>query len=180
MIPDNTLKNDDHSTPPSTPAVTSCGLELTEVRLFSLICIPGTISEDIPTTANLKREGDLVPGSLTATGFRASVSWSVEFPTDTTPPIKISGKHTLTFTVKKPISETAAKYYAEINSVILVYPYLRQLIDDLSVKSLGRNIMIRPLDVPKFVQTHSVVKHLPPESEDQRMEAGSDGQEVTG
>jgi preprotein translocase subunit SecB len=185
MTPDNISKSDDQDSPPPTPSsVTQCGLELTEVRLLSLICSRhGGVSGNTPSTANLKCNGIYVPDSLTDTDFRALVSWSVDFPEGTKSPIAISGQHALVFTVKDAINEITAEYYAKINSVILIYPYLRQLIDELSVKSLGRNIMIRPLDVPKFVQRlqgHGGARHQLPESDNQRTGADSDGQDATG
>lgn len=132
-------------------SVSDCGLRLTKVRLLSLICTPGDMRGDIPP-ATLKCQGELREGSLDENGFLSVVSWSLEFPKGAASPISISGRHELTFTVKEPIADSVAKYYSEINSVILVYPYIRQIIDELTVKCLGRNVMIRPLDVPKFVK----------------------------
>jgi hypothetical protein len=81
-------------------------------------------------------------------GFRATVSWSLDADG-----ITITGAYVLTFLIGAlPFDEYDAKYYSQTNSVILVYPYIRQIIDDLSVKCLGRNLMVRTLDVPKFVQ----------------------------
>ena len=81
-------------------------------------------------------------------GFQATVSWSSGPGV-----LTVTGAHVLTFSVgAPPFAEYDAKYYSEINSVILAYPYIRQIIDDLSVKCLGRNLMISTLDVPRFVQ----------------------------
>jgi len=85
----------------------------------------------------------------------------------------------LDFTVTRPIAEDDAKYYAEINAVILVYPYLRQLIDDLSTKSLGRSIMIPPLDVPRFTEDRRNEKQESEPRNDLATGADLDAQEVT-
>lgn len=93
-------------------------------------------------------KGELVDGSLSDEGFRARVSWSVRAGR-----LAITGAHVLTFSVGMPsFAERDARYYSVINSVILAYPYIRQVIDDLSVKCLGGNLIVRTLDVPKFVQ----------------------------
>lgn len=133
-------------------SVSKCGLELVSVRLRLLVVAPGDPHEDIPPTANITRQGLLVPDSHTPEGFRAAVSWALEYPEGVTPPITITGKHELVLSLKEAISPQDAEYYAEVNAVIFAFPYVRQLIDDLTAKSLGRNIMIRPLDVPQFVQ----------------------------
>lgn len=124
---------------------------LTRVRLRSIVCAAGEVSDEKAIAGELAPEGELIEGSYSDVGFRALVSWSVEPPEGTRPPVTISGRHELTFTIKKPISASDAEYYAEINSVILVFPYIRQLVEDMSVRSLGRSVMIPPLDVPQFV-----------------------------
>lgn len=136
-------------------SVSNCGLALKDVRLVSLVCSAVATQEGEPLVADLLCRGALVKGSVTATGFHASVSWALSFPDGSKQPISISGKHELIFSVKKAITPDDARYYSEVNSVILAYPYLRQLIDDLSTKSLGRNVMIPPLDVPRFVTERS-------------------------
>lgn len=132
--------------------VTESGLRVVEIRLRSLVCVVGETTGALAPTLEVRSRGSLVPESTTPTGFKSMVSWSLEYPDGTPPPISISGKHELTFTVEKQIRDADRDYYAEVNGVILVFPYLRQLIDDLTVKCLGRNILIAPLDVPRFTQ----------------------------
>jgi len=100
-------------------------------------------------------DASLVEGSLEKAeyrGFAATVRWSTKFPEEA--PVKISGVHRLVFAVTRPINSDDAEYYSQINSVILLYPYLRQLVDELSAKSLGRSVMTRPLDVVQHVLVH--------------------------
>ncbi len=126
-------------------------LELTRVRLKSLICslMASDADPSSPTqTISPKYSGELVEGSMDEDGFKATVSWSSGPGV-----LTVTGTHVLTFSVgTPPFDEFDAKYYSEINSVILAYPYIRQIIDDLSVKCLGRNLMIPTLDVPRFIR----------------------------
>jgi hypothetical protein len=126
-------------------------LELTRVRLKSLICTLMDSDVDAASPAQTilpTYVGELVEGSMAEDGFQARVSWSSRSDV-----LTVTGSHVLTFSVGvPPFDESDARYYSEINSVILAYPYIRQIIDDLSVKCLGRNLMIPTLDVPRFVQ----------------------------
>ncbi len=132
-------------------SVDECGLKLTAVRLVLLICNANEAAGRPPASAELDRDATLVGKSVTPDGFKALVSWAVKFPEDIQT-LTLSGQHELAFSVDRVISEAHARYYAEVNSVILAYPYIRQLVYDLSAKSLGQNVMIRPLDVPAFVR----------------------------
>ena len=142
---------------PSIPQVTECGLELERVRLVRLICQPGPeplLDEPSCLRALLNPTAELAQECAFPTAaFEADVSWIVEFDADP-PPIRISGVHRLRFrATKKDLSEPAVDYYAQINSVILAYPYLRQLVDDICMRCLGQGIAINPLDVPSFVRS---------------------------
>ncbi len=159
--------------------VSQCGLQLTKVRLVMLMCTPGESTVEVPPMADLNYEGKLVKSSLKETSFQAIVTWSLCFPEGVAAPVAISGRHELTFLLNKQISENDASYYAETNSVILVYPYLRQLIDDLSIKSLGRSIMILPLDVPQFVTDQMMKRQPTKEPQTQGVETDPDGKEGT-
>ena len=150
---------------------------LRRVRLLTVLCAPGDGDPDRPPPGSLNVSGTLK--SNDENGFLATVSWSLRFPERADSPITISGKHQLDFTVTRPIAEDDAKYYAEINAVILVYPYLRQLIDDLSTKSLGRSIMIPPLDVPRFAEDRRNEKQESEPRNDLATGADLDAQEVT-
>jgi len=132
-------------------SVSEAKLELVRVRLASLICTVLQANAEVPPPNQIVAptcRGELVDGSMAGEGFRATVSWSLDADG-----ITITGAYVLTFLIGAlPFDEYDAKYYSQTNSVILVYPYIRQIIDDLSVKCLGRNLMVRTLDVPKFVQ----------------------------
>ena len=132
-------------------SVTQCGLRLTSVRLMMVVCAPGDEGADVSAEAELQCEAALVEDSLRegGLGFDATVNWSTKF--SGAPPIKISGVHRLSFGVREAVDQDSVEYYSQINSVILLYPYLRQLVDDLSAKSLGCTIMTRPLDVVRFI-----------------------------
>lgn len=133
-------------------SVSECGLELTSVRLHLLICTVGESWESSLPGAEIECEGSLGEESLTAGGFQAEVKWALAFPAGLPAPIVITGRHLLTFSTRKAIAPGDAEYYSQVNSVILAYPYLRQLVDSLSASALGRNVTVRPLDVPKFVR----------------------------
>lgn len=154
--------------PPAEPrraaSVTECGLELKQVKLLFLFCVPGKESQNVPA-ATVECTGQLLAESLGTDGFTAEVSWTLAFPDKETAPITISGKHQLVFSIDKPIMTSDATYYSEINAVVLVYPYIRQIIEDLTVKSLGRNVLIPALDVPKWVRQQAARKSLQPSEE---------------
>jgi preprotein translocase subunit SecB len=82
------------------------------------------------------------------------VTWTVKFTDVSDPPVSISGQHELAFTGDE-VDAFSARYYAELNSVILVYPYVRQLVDDLTSKALGYSVILRPLDVPARVAEYT-------------------------
>jgi hypothetical protein len=154
-------------------------LELTRVRLKSLLCSlmksdadePSPVETVVPTC-----RGELVEGSMAEDGFQAMVSWFLGPGV-----LNVTGAHVLTFSVgTPPFDESDAKYYSEINSVILAYPYIRQIIDDLSVKCLGRNLMIGTLDVPRFVQERTralreASRHQEPSSQPPASGNGDEG-----
>ena len=131
-------------------SVSECALVLTSIQIRTLVCSCKEPHPERTLTGDVKPEGTLIPDSLTATGFRSLVVWRLAFPNEEQP-LQLAGQYELTFTVSKPVQIATAEFYAEINSVILAYPYIRQLVDDLSVKSLGQNVRVPPLDVPKFV-----------------------------
>ena len=135
---------------PYVPSVSECGLRLLEVRLRFLICTPGDEGAE-STVALAACEGTLKDSSITGSGFQSIVAWSLGFPDGVRPPIAVSGKHELIFGTSKPLSPEAASYFAKVNSVILAFPYVRHLIDFVSVNATGRNLMVLPLDVPSFV-----------------------------
>ncbi len=167
---------------PKPPSVSECGLQLVKVRLVSVILGRGDDAGDPPVIATLNCVGVLAEGSLIETGFRALVTWSVDFPDGVRSPVSMSGKHELEFTVKEALSQASAEYYAEVNSVVLLYPYVRQLVDELTVKSLGRNVMIRPLDVPQFVTGRTrqwAQRHKINQSEGASGDDRSDGQDTS-
>lgn len=141
--------------------VTQCKLRFLELRLRFLACLPGQFTEELPP-ALLECEGKF--HSQEALEFTSEIKWSLKFPGEQPVPISISGQHHAKFITTKPISRLDARYYSEINAVILVFPYLRQLIDDLSVKSLGRNILVPPLDVLDWSATHQVFDDEVPEN----------------
>jgi hypothetical protein len=136
--------------PRVTKSVGAANLELRTIRLDSLICTLVSSNAEVYAAEIVKPDckGELVGDSMDEDGFRARVSWSLG-----SGGLAVTGAHILTFSVgTPPFEESDAKYYSEINSVILAYPYIRQIIEDLSVKCLGRNLMISTLDVPRFVQ----------------------------
>ena len=133
------------------PTVEECGLKLSKLRLVSLICVSGARMEPLPAVASIDCEGKLVEETLGPDGFQAVIEWSVSFA-EPKAPISITGKHELTFTVTSKIEQEAADYYSRTNGLILAYPYIRQIIDDLSVKSLGQGILVPLLDVPGWVK----------------------------
>jgi len=145
-------------------SVDKCHLRFVQLRLRYLACVPGD-SMDVYPPALLKFEGHLL--NQADCQFISEIKWSLQFPEDQPAPISISGKHHAVFATDVPISKLDARYYAEVNAVILAFPYLRQLVDDLAVKSLGRNIMIPPLDVPKWSVEHPVLIDEEPQAEHQ-------------
>ena len=157
MTPDavDNMSNPSSSAPkPSPPCptpVSACALEMRRVKLVFLLCSPGEAEICDREIAYVEPKGRLLEDTFDETGFSASVDWSLKFPEGVAPPIVISGTHQVEFGVNSSVPYDTAKYYAETNSVVLLYPYLRQLISDLTVRGLGRSIMIRPLDVPKFI-----------------------------
>ena len=132
-------------------SVAVCKLELKNVRLRRLVCMLGDAQETIPP-AKVECRGSLVEESLLESGFHADVTWTLDFHTDQSSPISIIGTHRLAFSVVRRITKEDAEYYSETNAAILVYPYIRQIVDDLTSKSLGRSIIIPPLDVPKWIK----------------------------
>lgn len=134
-------------------SVEECQLQLTRVRLVSLMCMRVANGGPAPKVADVKHTEALIPDTFGAHGFKAAVDWSLEFPEDSQkPPIIISGRYEVEFSVGKEIEKMTAHYYARTNSLVLAYPYIRQLVDELTASSLGQNIMTRPLDVPAWVK----------------------------
>ena len=159
-------------------SVGKCGLVLNDVRLQMLMVTRGDPGVDVPSKADVKYEGKLVEESLGPRGFQSVVRWSLVC--DPAPnPVAISGWHELSFSLEKAISEEDARYYAEINAVVLVYPYLRQLIEDLTAKSLGRSIMLKTLDVSSFVSEQQARRREASEPQAQQAGAEPHGQEST-
>jgi len=161
MIPESESKVDTQpAAGPVPPQPTShvvtvdgCGLQMSRLRLKFLFCSPGQGRLSDVELATVKASGRLVPNSHNEVGFLAAVTWSLVFePEGIQPPIAISGEHEVQFGTTIPIDYNSAQYYADINSVILIYPYLRQLISDLAIRSLGQCLIVRPLDVPRFVR----------------------------
>ena len=169
------------ATPQSSPAaVSECGLVLVRVRLSGVVCLPGAPGlEAIPGPARLECTGALVDESRSPAGFSAVVSWSVAFPADLKP-LTISGQHVLTFTLASPVSEETASYYAKVNSIVLAHPYIRQIVDDLSVKTLGQSIVVEILDVPKFICEYHTEQHRLESPPDENKGADADGTEDPG
>jgi hypothetical protein len=132
--------------------VDEVGLRVASVRLPFLLCTAESGQGDKQRQAQIEFRDDghgrLVSDSLVEDRFEAEVSWSVDGVD-----ITVTGTHRLQFTVDKPIDEDDAHYYAEINAVILVYPYIRQIVDEMAVRAMGKNLLIRPLDVPEFMRT---------------------------
>jgi hypothetical protein len=115
-----------------------------------LVCVPPSGENDMPSAASIKCEGELVSHTDDYSGFKATVSWRVEYKRGFRGP-QIHGRHVLRFSVEKPITETDAQYYSCTNAVVLLYPYVRHLVDDLSLKYAGRSMLVPPLDVPEFL-----------------------------
>ena len=136
---------------PRPVSVTQCGLALRDVRLAMLLCAPGEGRDTSVPGSVPNPQGRLVAGSLESNGFTAEVTWTLQFPKESSPPVNITGKHDLTFSVQQPIGPTDAAYYAEVNAVILAFPYIRQVIQDLTAQAIGRAVIVPPLDVPKWV-----------------------------
>lgn len=145
-----TGQNGPLATAASVKKVSDCRLGLTWVRLRFLICTTADGSSEMPHQAGVDIKGELVQSSLTPSGFAALITWSVRFLDVSMPPVSISGQHELAFS-GEGINDNTASYYAQVNSVILAYPYVRQVIDDLTMRTLGRGILIPPLDVPARV-----------------------------
>ena len=154
--------------------VSECGLRFEKARLVMLVCAQGESPKGRPRVANLECQGSLVEDSLTDTGFRAQVTWHLDFPRVT--PLRMNGRHELTFAVTKAIDEYSAGYYAEVNSVVLIYPYIRQLVDEMTVRSLGHNIMVRPLDVPDFLRKYRESQRVQREHEQAKRDGEKDSQ----
>ena len=148
--------------PPLVPSVTKCGLILQTVRLVRLICqpCPKQLSpESPPLSAEVVLTAELFSNTPSAfentpSTFEADVLWNVDFGDD--PPMRIDGVHRLSFSTTTMLEEPAVQYYAQINSAVLAYPYLRQLVDDICMRSLGQCTALKPLDVPKFVLSQRV------------------------
>ncbi len=134
-------------------SVTDLGLSLVKVQMTSLLClVEQTEQTCLPLGGDLRQEGRLMPGSLSPSGFRSEISWTLEWPGMEKKPLSLAGKHVLIFSTSRPATENDAKFYSQVNSVILIHPYLRQLIEDVSYRCLGQSIMVRTLDVPGFVR----------------------------
>ena len=144
-------------TPPKTqgPAsVTDCDLRLSAIKLKTLMLVRASgdplASEGKPPPAYVEPTGRLA--SKTDSAFTAEVDWSLFVDTGSSSlPLILKGTHEVEFSVGAGVSAATVQYYAEINSVILAFPYIRQVVDDLCLKTFGRGYLIRPLDVPAFI-----------------------------
>ena len=133
-------------------SVTDLGLSLVKVHLTSILCIVEQAEQLSLPPADLRHEGKLLPNSLSPNGFRTEVSWFLDIPGIEKKPISIAGKHVVQFSTSRLATKRDAEFYSQINAIILLYPYLRQLVDDLSAKSLGQSIIVSTLDVLGFVK----------------------------
>jgi preprotein translocase subunit SecB len=134
--------------------VTDLGLSLVRVQLTSVLCMIEQAEQLslMPSVAEIKSEGKLSDGALTNSGFRAEVNWSINLPGAEKKPFSLAGKHAVVFSTTRPATPSDADYYSRVNAVILLHPYLRQLVEDLSAKCLGQSIMLKTLDVIDFVK----------------------------
>lgn len=134
-------------------SVTDLGLSLVRVQLTSLLCVveQGAQAPLIASTVDVKQSGTFVPGSLSPTGFRSEVTWSLDFPGEVKP-FSLAGKHIVVYSTSCEATCFDAEFYSRVNAIILLHPYLRQMVDDLSTKALGQTIMVRTLDVLSFVR----------------------------
>ena len=160
----------------SVKSVTECKLQLVRVRLQMLFCATTDASVETPHRGEIDIRGELVQQSFSATGFRATVTWQLKLPDLATSPLNITGQHELAFTCDG-IDEPSARYYAEVNSVVLAHPYVRQTIDDVASKTLGRILIIPPLDVPKLVLAYLAQRRR---SEQTTQGANPDAPQTTG
>ena len=127
------------------------GLDSITRQSLMLTCAGSRRPSDY-TPDPLVPKGALVSGSVHDRGFRAIVSWALRLPEEAGLPLAITGKHELEFSVGRRPNSRTAEYYAEVNAVILAYPYIRELIGNLSSRALGRSIVLPPFDVPGFVE----------------------------
>ena len=127
--------------------VDECELVLAQVRLGCVECAPAGQSTEPQSSVTLECRGELEP-KQEDNRFRATVSWAVP---EGSLPLVIHGKHVMIFEHNAKLNSISAEYYARINSVILAYPYIRQTVDDLVVKT-GQRLVVLPLDVPGFVR----------------------------
>ncbi len=135
---------------PVIKTVQQCGLCLEAITLHLVVCATGGEVKGHPFVAELDCNASLAKSTFNETGFTAKIVWKTRFPEGQSAPINIQGEHQLRFSAKG-INLESASYYAETNGVVLAYPYIREFVSDLSFRCLGRNIMIRPLDVPAFI-----------------------------
>lgn len=161
-------------------AVSECGLQLRAIHLVQLILARADISGGFELSeATIGHEAKLKPDSLSQNSFVATVNWSLSWK-ENPAPLVMSGRHELLFSTEKNIRESDASYYSEVNSVILLFPYIRQIVEDVTLRSLGRGVLISPLDVPKHVADYWKRKLTPPSPEKVAPEPENDNGENAG
>lgn len=109
------------------------------------------IDVDPMPAAKLECDSVLVPGSRGDTSFEVRLKWQVIFDGDEEKPFDLSGCHLLKFGHKKDLSEEGASYYAIVNSFVFAYPYLRQIVNEIASWTVGKALILEPLDVPAYV-----------------------------
>lgn len=138
---------------PSAPAypwtVTKFNLRLSRLMLERLSLDEVNRGAPPPELATLEMRGRLLEQH--ERGFSCSLEWVLQFPGAGPWPAALCGKHRLEFAHEPGLPEKGAIYYAMVNSIILAYPYVRELVSDITCRVLGQAVIVAPLDVPKFV-----------------------------
>lgn len=142
----------------ATPTVATCTVTEYQIRLADISLeklvfefedrdAGESTPESVKTDAHLDASGD--------DWFTAKVTWSTVFAEGVTPAFKLSGEYQMRFTHKPGLPPVGACYYATVNSVIFLYPYIRQLVGDLIARATGQTVVLPPLDVPAYTATRA-------------------------
>ncbi len=81
--------------------------------------------------------------------FMAYVDWTLRVATPR--PFRAHGTLAMEFAHKPGLQSEAVEYYSQVNAPILAYPYIRQLVVQLTCGRESGPVVVKPLDVPRFV-----------------------------
>lgn len=143
--------------PPKTWDVTKFALRL-DALILQDMHLDHVHIDDTPIPASkLDSTSTLVTDSIDDTSFSVRLSWNVLFEDGKDKPFSLSGEHLLKFKHKEGLSAEGALYYATVNTLIFAYPYLRQLVNEIASWTVGKSLILEPLDVPLYVREREKV-----------------------